>query len=496
MNIRIGLVLSLLTSVIPLLAADFTQSVTVTSNSTTQFAFTGLDVLSGRGDNQYLLTYEWFVDDFTNNEPEGAVLTVLRTLDNAILYSPFSSGPDNIVDPVGYASFLTTNGNYAKPFILGNNIIIHMTQPPKHGLLTFVPGTNSPTINAAFTADFAYVGDDNATFVYSNGSVLFSGILKINVANLPPRVSLVIPNTAPVLIGGSVTFYANGSDPDHNPIVYLWDFGDGTSSAEQNPSHQFSTAGTYTVMCTVTDTGGLTSSASDVIQIFSPDDQPLASFVTSAVNATQGQPLGFDATFTTDPANVISEYFWDFGDGTPTGAGVVISHIFKSIGTYTTTLTAVDSHGLMNSTSATIVVVGAANGPATPLLIYTARFSTKKANADSLEVTAQLNPGVPVTENTQLGVTIAGSQFRGTTGSAVPMLANKTHVKWTAKQVRKAPGVVLLKAIIRGASLIGFPSTSGKFTVPVKLSVGPNVFSAPVTNTFRFGLSGGVAASK
>jgi YD repeat-containing protein len=41
-----------------------------------------------------------------------------------------------------------------------------------------------------------------------------------------------------------------------NPTAWLWDFGDGSTSAAQNPSHLYSSVGTYTVSLTVTDSQG------------------------------------------------------------------------------------------------------------------------------------------------------------------------------------------------------------------------------------------------
>jgi hypothetical protein len=218
--------------------------------------------------------------------------------------------------------------------------------------------------------------------------------------------------------------------------------------------------------------------------------------VTSSINATVGQPLGFDATFTSDPSNRITAYTWDFGDGTPTGTGVLLSHIYRNTGAYTATLSVTNIDNLTASTNASVVVVDAANGAATPLLLYTARFNTKKSNADSIELISQLNPGIDVFNTTPLGFTVGGNSFSGTTGTAAQAFASKNQVKWTAKAVRNAPGVLQFRATVHHASLLGFPSTSGKFTLPVKLSVGTKVFSAPVTNTFRFGLSGGIAGGK
>ena len=39
-------------------------------------------------------------------------------------------------------------------------------------------------------------------------------------------------------------------------LTYLWDFGDGNTSTQQNPSHEYSVAGNYTVTLTTTNNFG------------------------------------------------------------------------------------------------------------------------------------------------------------------------------------------------------------------------------------------------
>lgn len=49
----------------------------------------------------------------------------------------------------------------------------------------------------------------------------------------------------------------NSSDPDHDKLTYLWDFGDGTSDNRSNPLiHEYQTAGVKHVLLTVTDSHG------------------------------------------------------------------------------------------------------------------------------------------------------------------------------------------------------------------------------------------------
>ena len=50
-------------------------------------------------------------------------------------------------------------------------------------------------------------------------------------------------------------------DESTNAVAWLWNFGDGTTSAERNPKHTFSTFGSYNVTLTVTSPEGCTSTA-------------------------------------------------------------------------------------------------------------------------------------------------------------------------------------------------------------------------------------------
>jgi PKD repeat protein len=76
-------------------------------------------------------------------------------------------------------------------------------------------------------------------------------------AQTTPIANFSFPNTANV-VGTAITFTNTtiGSN-----CTYLWNFGDGTNSTEESPTHTFATASTYYVRMTATNNGG-----SDVVQ--------------------------------------------------------------------------------------------------------------------------------------------------------------------------------------------------------------------------------------
>lgn len=136
-----------------------------------------------------------------------------------------------------------------------------------------------------------------------------------------------------------VTFNSSGSnDPDGSIASRTWDFGDGSTSTDTNPSHTYAAANTYTVKLTVTDNGGATDTVQhDVTTI--ANVAPTASFSVSKSDLT--------ATFTStasDSDGTVAGYSWDFGDGGSSTA-VNPSRTYAAAGTYTVKLTVTDDDG-------------------------------------------------------------------------------------------------------------------------------------------------------
>lgn len=61
-------------------------------------------------------------------------------------------------------------------------------------------------------------------------------------------------------------------------------------------------------------------------------------------------------TFISASNGPITNYYWDFGDGSPIAYGKIVTHTYVAVGSYTVTLTVRDAHGLITSTQETVDV--------------------------------------------------------------------------------------------------------------------------------------------
>jgi outer membrane protein assembly factor BamB len=104
----------------------------------------------------------------------------------------------------------------------------------------------------------------------------------------------------------------------YKPYSYLWDFGDGTTSDEQNPTHTYTSPDNYTVTLTVTDNTSNTSWDSTFAWIQDGNDAPDTPTVDGPVDGSMDTK--YDYTFqSSDPEGLHIWYFIDWGDGKDTG---------------------------------------------------------------------------------------------------------------------------------------------------------------------------------
>jgi len=217
----------------------------------------------------------------------------------------------------------------------------------------FGDGTNSTgaTVDHSYSDDGTYTvtltitDDDGATDTSSSTKT---------VLNRAPVASFT-ESAHTVYTSESITFNASASsDPDGTIVSYFWNFGDGTNATGMTVNHSYTDDGTYTVTLTVTDDDGainLTTSTKTVL-----NRSPVAMFTESAETVYTNDIISFNASVSYDIDGTISNYFWDFGDGTNT-TGVIVSHSYADDGAYVVTLTVTDNDSATGSTTATKIVL-------------------------------------------------------------------------------------------------------------------------------------------
>jgi len=91
------------------------------------------------------------------------------------------------------------------------------------------------------------------------------------------------------------------------------------------------------------------------MEVVSENQLPIANFTYSPENPIVNETITFNASSSYDPDGYITNYTWDFGDGT-NGSGRITTHSYSSAGKYPVTLTITDNSSTLNSTTKIITI--------------------------------------------------------------------------------------------------------------------------------------------
>ena len=234
-----------------------------------------------------------------------------------------------------------------------------------------------------------------------------SCIINVCSVNLAP-----VANAGPdqeLKEGASVMLDGSGSsDPDNDPISYLWEQISGphaalSSSTSIKPTF---TAGdvasdglSYTFQLTVTDSGGLKATDTCIVNISWVNVPPVAN-AGSDQTAAMGNAVTLDGSGSTDSDNNISSYKWTQTNGFPVTLSdpsaikpvFIVPDVGQDVNSFVFQLTVTDSGGLESSDTCTISVSAMrppvpdikANGQDGPITV---------AKGKSVRITVALDPG-------------------------------------------------------------------------------------------------------
>jgi PKD repeat protein len=136
-------------------------------------------------------------------------------------------------------------------------------------------------------------------------------------------------------------------------LSYEWNFGDPTSGTAniatiKDPTHEYKTAGTYTISLTTTGQKGKNSITKDVKILAPTASDPIPDFTFSFSNGNQFAPA--TVAFVNSSQNAVS-YKWTFGDGTATSTQTSPSYTYTLADGYNVKLEATNSAGVTKSIS-------------------------------------------------------------------------------------------------------------------------------------------------
>ncbi len=238
---------------------------------------------------------------------------------------------------------------------------------------------------------YAAPGSYDVTLTVSNGEESATstrqGYVSVR-AKVPPTADFVasIVETFP---GTDIQFTDASSAGTSSITGYAWDFGDGTSSTQENPVHAYTQTGTFTVSLTVTSAHGQDTETKQNYIVVSPIP-PGAGFSSDVRQAVIG-PLGAVVEFYDESEAgtfPIVDRFWEFGDGETSTENDPI-HTYQETGFYTVSLTVTAQNGQMDTATVANYIEVVEN-------TITANFTVDNRNADigqEVQFTDTSDPG-------------------------------------------------------------------------------------------------------
>ncbi|WP_308366231.1 ExeM/NucH family extracellular endonuclease [Microbulbifer sp. TB1203] len=169
--------------------------------------------------------------------------------------------------------------------------------------------------------------------------------LDLSAGNVAPVADFITETQ-----GKRVNFTDTSSHSDGSIVGWHWNFGDGHSSTEQNPSHRYRQNGTYTVTLQVEDDRGAQSSAQRELLVEDGSTGPKARFTLWRF---------FNWVWVFDRSRYDGDgelsYHWDFGDGREAQQPNAW-HRYGRKGSYEITLTVSDGAGREGSASRRVAI--------------------------------------------------------------------------------------------------------------------------------------------
>jgi gliding motility-associated-like protein len=141
-------------------------------------------------------------------------------------------------------------------------------------------------------------------------------------------------------------FKVNFINQSSSGVTFFWDFGDGTTSNWQTPSHTYTNPGSFTVKLRVTNPNGCTDSLIKTNYIIIKD--PVITFKNLPDSSCAPFTKNFSASIAS--TDVITSYLWNLGDSAA-ATSATPSHTYLSAGIYPISLIITTADGCSDTAS-------------------------------------------------------------------------------------------------------------------------------------------------
>ncbi|MDX2045391.1 MAG: PKD domain-containing protein [Chitinophagaceae bacterium] len=290
-----------------------------------------------------VLTYQWDFGDGQTSAQQSPVHTYTTGGNFTVRLIVSSSG--GCTDTISKSNSITI-GNVQSSFSGPDTVCLgklarfqNLSVPnPSSSVWDFGDGTTLNAINASKT--YTAAGTYTVTLSNNFGGCFDDVTRLIHVIDTPVANFVAINN----VISCRAPFTINFQDQSTGAVSWLWDFGDGTTSTQQNPIKTYTRADTFNVRLTVTNAAGCQSAFTRIgyIRIIPPVLR------VNGIPARGCVPLTVTPTANITSIDGVASYFWDFGDGfTSTAANP--SHTYNAVGSYTVKLRITTNGGCQDS---------------------------------------------------------------------------------------------------------------------------------------------------